>query len=362
VVLFRNDSKTRPTLLVLCDARPAYQVSISLWKIGALALLAIVPMLLGTVLGWMGRGARPSVAALVDDVAVVVDHYLFPSRRAVSLDPVNVPVGYGGTPWPAVGPGGTAESDEVGQLLWASYSFTSTGIARGAGFQTSARARQALQRAADLGLGTRHVAWELFQGRVRPEWTGGFGRDSAFPGTLRWPVEGGVFVRGFGAGATGHHQAVDIAAAPSTPIRAAAEGLVAYAGRVLRGYGNTVLVVHRGGWVTLYAHNEQNLAIPGEYVSRGDVIATVGNTGISRGPHLHFELMVNGAVCDPLALMQRSGRRANAGHRPRAVWKYPGQRPTTVRCQRRRQHPLSRWAPPLMAQASPGPSAEGERK
>ncbi|MEZ4287710.1 MAG: M23 family metallopeptidase [Polyangiales bacterium] len=71
-------------------------------------------------------------------------------------------------------------------------------------------------------------------------------------------------------------------------VRAAAPGIVGYAGDGIRGYGNTVLVIHPGGWVTMYAHNSVNFVVAGQRVDKGSILAEVGSTGISRGPHVHF--------------------------------------------------------------------------
>ena len=80
-------------------------------------------------------------------------------------------------------------------------------------------------------------------------------------------------------------------------VRAAAPGIVAYAGNELKGYGNVVMVVHPDGFVTMYAHNSVNFVSAGERVKRGGILAEVGSTGISRGPHVHFEFIHAGQNC-----------------------------------------------------------------
>jgi len=82
-------------------------------------------------------------------------------------------------------------------------------------------------------------------------------------------------------------------------IRAAAEGIVAYASNELSGYGSCVLIVHPNGWVTLYAHADRITVQPGYRVRRGERIGFVGATGRADGPHLHFELHVDGEAVDP---------------------------------------------------------------
>ncbi|QQR91760.1 MAG: M23 family metallopeptidase [Myxococcales bacterium] len=162
---------------------------------------------------------------------------------------------------------------------------------------------------------------------------------------MKWPVSKGWFVRGFGSGEGGYHQAVDIMGKIGWNVRAAAPGIVAYSGKEVRGYGNMVLVVHPGGWATMYAHNSVNFVVAGEKVARGAVLAEVGSTGISRGPHVHFELIYKGQNCDPLSLFRPEVRHRNGKHSQtkKSVWKTPGKKPKTIRCNSRKRHPRSRW-------------------
>ena len=95
------------------------------------------------------------------------------------------------------------------------------------------------------------------------------------------------------------HGGLDIAAPTGTPIFAAAAGRVIYSDDGMRGYGNVVLIDHGEGLVTLYAHNSENLVDEGDRVVQGALIAKVGNTGQSTGPHLHFEVRVSGRTEDP---------------------------------------------------------------
>ncbi|MEM7448133.1 MAG: M23 family metallopeptidase [Myxococcota bacterium] len=204
--------------------------------------------------------------------------------------------------------------------------------------------RRSLRRAQQLGLGTTRAARQLLAGRVEPRWIQAAG-GSRFPGTLQWPVRHGWITRGFGSGEGGYHLAVDIMGTIGWNVRAAASGIVAYSGDGVRGFGNLVMLVHPGGWVTMYAHNSVNLVVAGETVARGRVLAEVGSTGISRGPHVHFEFIYNRQNCDPAALFRPGVRRRNGGWAAvrKRRWTDPGRRPREVRCARRRRHPRSRY-------------------
>ena len=191
-----------------------------------------------------------------------------------------------------------------------------------------------------LGLGTRAVAGQLLVGRPNASWVMAAGGANP-PGTLRWPVTNGWFVRGFGSGLGGYHLATDIMGEIGWNVRAAAPGIVGYSGNGMRGFGNVVLVIHPGGWITLYAHNSVNFAVAGQRVDRGSILAEVGSTGISRGPHVHFELIHDGKNCDPSALF-RPGIRHRDGHlspMDRLSWTRPSEPPRGLRCFPRRRFP-----------------------
>jgi murein DD-endopeptidase MepM/ murein hydrolase activator NlpD len=103
-----------------------------------------------------------------------------------------------------------------------------------------------------------------------------------------WPLKGVLYSR-FGVRDGVPHDGIDIAAPEGTEVRAAAPGTVVYAGD-RSGYGKLLIVDHADGFVTVYAHNRDNLAGEGDRVGTGQVIARVGRTGNATGPHLHFEV------------------------------------------------------------------------
>ena len=117
---------------------------------------------------------------------------------------------------------------------------------------------------------------------------------------LRWPMAAPVLSSLFGKRWGRDHEGIDMSAPPGTPVLAAAEGEVIYAGNQVRGYGNMVVVQHAGDMLTVYAHNSVLLVKTGDRVSVGKPIARVGSTGHSTGPHLHFEVHVNGTPYDPM--------------------------------------------------------------
>jgi murein DD-endopeptidase MepM/ murein hydrolase activator NlpD len=96
------------------------------------------------------------------------------------------------------------------------------------------------------------------------------------------------------------HNGVDIGAREGAPVRAVNDGLVAYSFNGMSGYGNSVLLLHADGSVTLYAHCRATYVFAGQRVRRGQVIAEVGETGLARGAHLHFEWRRDGQPLNPI--------------------------------------------------------------
>ena len=123
--------------------------------------------------------------------------------------------------------------------------------------------------------------------------------------TFLWPLEGRV-ISGFGAKPGGkHNDGINIAVPVGSEVRASQNGVVAYAGNELRGYGNLVLIRHDGGWMTAYAHNDSLLVGKGDVVRRGQVISRSGRSGGVSRPQAHFEIRRDGEPQDPLRLLSR---------------------------------------------------------
>jgi len=114
---------------------------------------------------------------------------------------------------------------------------------------------------------------------------------------LQWPVAG-TFTSEFGMRWGVLHAGVDIAAPLGTPVVAARAGVVV-AAHFDGGYGNKVVIDHGGGMQSLYAHNQVNTVAVGDVVGKGDVVALLGSTGHSTGPHVHFEVLVGGVAVNP---------------------------------------------------------------
>lgn len=122
-----------------------------------------------------------------------------------------------------------------------------------------------------------------------------------------WPL-GGRVVSGFGAKPGGRfNDGVNLDAKAGEPVKAAADGIVAYAGDAVAGFGNLILVKHADGWVSAYAHNAALLVARGRKVARGEAIARAGATGAVTSPQLHFELRRGRTAVDPLKHLPARG-------------------------------------------------------
>ena len=117
--------------------------------------------------------------------------------------------------------------------------------------------------------------------------------------SFRWPVRGRV-IAGFGPKTNGQqNDGINVSVPEGTPIKAAEDGTVAYAGSELKGYGNLVLVRHANGFVTAYAHASELSVKKGDSVKRGQVIGKAGATGNVTSPQLHFEVRRGATPVDP---------------------------------------------------------------
>ena len=156
------------------------------------------------------------------------------------------------------------------------------------------------------GIRARKADFEAEYDAVQAQISASVSRGNPTPGNHRfsWPVNGPI-TSPFGyrndpvLGGNRLHAGVDIAASQGTPIKAAGDGVVKMAG-VNGGYGNWTLIDHGGGLATGYGHQSRIAVSIGQHVSTGEVIGYVGSTGASTGPHLHWEVRVNGNPVDPM--------------------------------------------------------------
>jgi murein DD-endopeptidase MepM/ murein hydrolase activator NlpD len=155
------------------------------------------------------------------------------------------------------------------------------------GPQQSARLAQATAAADDVAAATPAKASEA---------TG------ALP-TFRWPVRGKV-ITSYGAKTNGKsNDGINLAVPEGTPVKAAEDGVVAYSGNELKGYGNLVLVRHSNGYVTAYAHASELMVKRGDTIKRGQIIAKSGQSGEVGSPQLHFEIRKGSSPVDPLQFL-----------------------------------------------------------
>jgi murein DD-endopeptidase MepM/ murein hydrolase activator NlpD len=121
--------------------------------------------------------------------------------------------------------------------------------------------------------------------------------------TFRWPARGRV-IASYGAKTNGkQNDGINIAVPEGTPVKAADDGVVAYSGNELKGYGNLVLVRHTNGYVTAYAHASELMVKRGDTIKRGQIIAKSGQTGEVGSPQLHFEIRKGSSPVDPLQFL-----------------------------------------------------------
>lgn len=169
---------------------------------------------------------------------------------------------------------------------------------------------------AGLDRGGRKLQLVRWEDDGKPDWFDANGVGARREG-MQMPVEGRL-TSGYGVrfhpilGFAKMHKGIDIGAPYGAPIRAASDGIVAFAGRN-GGYGNFVKLNHGGGLASGYGHMSRIAVSPGARVSQGQVIGYVGSTGLSTGPHLHYELWRNGDAINPRSIAFASVRRLTGG-------------------------------------------------
>jgi murein DD-endopeptidase MepM/ murein hydrolase activator NlpD len=125
--------------------------------------------------------------------------------------------------------------------------------------------------------------------------------------SFRWPVNGRV-ITAFGPKPSGQqNDGINVSVPEGTPIKAAEDGVVAYAGNELKTYGNLVLVRHSNGYVTAYAHASEIMVKRDDPVKRGQIIAKAGQTGSVAAPQLHFEIRKGSTPVDPAPFLAKGG-------------------------------------------------------
>lgn len=127
-------------------------------------------------------------------------------------------------------------------------------------------------------------------------------------GEFIWPVPASRRISsGYGKRWGRHHEGIDIPGRIGSSIVAAADGKVIYSGAGVGGYGNITVILHDNGYHTVYAHAKKNITVAGQRVYKGQVIALLGQTGRSTGPHLHFEIRKNSRPLNPTQVLAMDG-------------------------------------------------------
>jgi murein DD-endopeptidase MepM/ murein hydrolase activator NlpD len=127
-----------------------------------------------------------------------------------------------------------------------------------------------------------------------------------YAGGLRWPLDAGIVSSEFGERWGKVHKGIDIAADVGEPVYAIAAGEVIYAGNGMRGYGNVVIIRHDRMRTSLYAHNSELKVKQGDQVTQGSLVALLGSTGHSTGPHVHFEIRDGDTPLNPRSILPAS--------------------------------------------------------
>lgn len=168
---------------------------------------------------------------------------------------------------------------------------------------TSPRVRVASRTPGTSGTGyTRPVPPQRESARV----SGPVGKPPPRAGRgFQWPLRGRILIAFGPRGGGLHNDGINILARPGASVRSAENGVVAYAGNELQGFGNLLLIKHAGGWMTAYAHVGKLLVRRGQKVRRGQTIARVGRTGNVAQPQLHFEIRRGDQPVNPMKYLAR---------------------------------------------------------
>jgi murein DD-endopeptidase MepM/ murein hydrolase activator NlpD len=127
-----------------------------------------------------------------------------------------------------------------------------------------------------------------------------------YAGSMRWPLDAYIVSSEYGERWGKIHKGMDMAAHVGEPVYAIADGEVIYAGDGLRGYGNVVILRHDRKTTSLYAHNSELKVKQGDQVTKGTLVALLGNTGHSTGPHVHFEIRDGDVAVNPRNVLPKS--------------------------------------------------------
>jgi murein DD-endopeptidase MepM/ murein hydrolase activator NlpD len=159
-----------------------------------------------------------------------------------------------------------------------------------------------------LDLGTIQGVGHLLNHEPRPEWVRAAGGPVPRRSTMGWPAAVGRLWRRFGFVRKPPfenllHRGIDVGAPRGSPVIATNPGIVAYSDNGVRGYGNLLVIVHDDGSVTLSAHCQAIYVFAGQRVRAGQIVGEVGETGMARGAHVHFEYRYGGEPVDPMPLL-----------------------------------------------------------
>jgi len=166
----------------------------------------------------------------------------------------------------------------------------------------------------------------------------------------RWPVNDVQVTSQFGKRSGHHHDGIDLRAGLGTPVYAASNGRVIYAGSKISGYGKMIVIKHDKKLSSVYAHNSKIYAKKGKEVRRGELIALSGNTGRSTGPHVHFEIRQGVTAINPSSLMVSPAVAREANRRIASTTRSSG--PDKKRSKRRRNSRYEQYETRHVSQSS----------